>query len=54
MRLYLEATAKSGLGYTPNWIRCEYVNPDTKQKEKLTMDICGEVEYSPKRVWCSL
>lgn len=50
MRLYLEATAKSSLGYTPNWIKCEYVNPDTKQKEELTMDICGEVEYSPNNL----
>lgn len=50
MRLYLEATAKSGLGYTPNWIRCEYVNPETKQKEELTMDILGEIEYSPNNL----
>lgn len=50
MRLYLEATAKSGLGYIPNWIRCEYMNPKTKQKEELTMDIRGEVKYSPKNL----
>lgn len=45
MRLYLKASSKIGWTYTPDWIKYEYVNPNTNETETITMDIRGEISY---------
>ena len=46
MRLELKASSKLGIGYTPDWIQYDYINPETGGVETLTMDIRGEIAYN--------
>lgn len=43
MRLNLNAESKTGVGYTPDWLKVSY--REGKEELELTLDICGETDY---------
>lgn len=47
MILELQANSKLNQGYTPDWIRLEIYDEDTRLFYELTMDITGETTYEP-------
>ena len=47
MILELKANSKLNQGYTPDWIRLEIYDEDTRIFYELTMDITGETSYEP-------
>ena len=44
MKLYL--SGKTQIGYTPDWLRIEYLDETLNKTVELTMDIQGEIDYS--------
>ena len=48
MRLTLKADSTLGRGYTPDWIRISFPDPNnTDEFAELTMDIEGSIDYIP-------
>ena len=48
MRLTLKAESKLQRGYTPDWIRISFPNPDNPEEfAELVMDIEGSIDYIP-------
>ena len=48
MRLTLKAESTLGKGYTPDWIRISFPDPNnTDEFAELTMDIEGSIDYIP-------
>lgn len=48
MRLTLKAASTLGRGYTPDWIRISFPDPNnTDEFAELTMDIEGSIDYIP-------
>lgn len=48
MRLTLKAKSKLGRGYTPDWIRISFPDPnDPEEFAELVMDIEGSIDYIP-------
>ena len=47
MILELQANSQLKQGYTPDWIRLEIYDEDTRIFYELTMDITGETSYEP-------
>lgn len=48
MRLTLKAESKLQRGYTPDWIRISFPDPnDPEEFAELTMDIEGSIDYIP-------
>lgn len=51
MRMFFIAYSELELGYTPDWIRIEFKNPeDSSETITLTMDISGEISYFSKNL----
>lgn len=51
VRLYLDATSKKGIGYTPDWIKFTYEDKNNVIKE-MTLDIQGEINYNKSKLSC--
>ena len=48
MRLTLKAESTLGRGYTPDWVRISFPDPNnTDEFAELTMDIEGSIDYIP-------
>lgn len=48
MRLTVQAKSKLGRGYTPDWIRISFPDPnDPEEFAELVMDIEGSIDYNP-------
>lgn len=48
MRLTLKAESTQGKGYTPDWIRISFPDPNNADEfAELTMDIEGSIDYIP-------
>lgn len=51
MRLLLEAKSKLQRGYTPDWIRISFPDPNNPDEfAELVMDIQGAIDYVPKHL----
>lgn len=51
MRLTLKAESTLGRGYTPDWIRISFPDPNNADEfAELTMDIEGSIDYIPTRL----
>lgn len=50
MRLYLNADSKTGVGYTPDWLKVPY--QEDKEEFELTLDIWGETDYDRTGLNC--
>lgn len=51
MRLLLEAKSKLQRGYTPDWIRISFSDPNNSDEfAELVMDIEGSIDYVPKHL----
>lgn len=51
MRLLLKAESKLQRGYTPDWIRILFPDPnDPDEFAELVMDIQGSIDYVPKHL----
>ena len=51
MRLYLNATSKNKIGYTPDWLKVTYTNEKGEDIE-LTLDIQGFTDYHTDGLNC--
>lgn len=51
VRLYLDATSKKGIGYTPDWIKFIYKDESNVTKE-MTLDIQGTIDYDKNKLSC--
>jgi len=50
MRLNLKAESKTGVGYTPDWLKVSY--RESKEDFELTLDIWGETDYDRNGLNC--